>query len=230
MIGIRSTAKSKRKCRSQLFFPIGLVSLILLPQWFFMTLSTDKRLDRHAMEILLPPIGYMESLRKTAHSYLDVPPTGKCERFGFVGIEPHDSIELERLTNQVHHFVSARDTSMGIRINFYRSARYSCFVGVIDMLNMQQAVRWAILDSEIWLPNYPRSSAFRSADTIDWHDTVIHTYVADVSAFEKLRSSSLDWFTFALTVPPGIIVSILVLFVLNVRHAITIGRREKLSK
>ena len=134
----------------RLFWPAGLLSLALLPlavSWHIARSplareqSTIEVNMDHAPETWTTSLRYREAIASN----------GSWHLFEFTGNEYLDSSVFVASENAVRAHVAQNDTINGIRIHFARTARYSDFVRVLDMLDMQNATRRAYIGPEFWV-------------------------------------------------------------------------------
>jgi hypothetical protein len=142
-----------------MFWPIGLLILAIIPLVFFRHIATDPFFRiQCTMEINLPPSEDFFKAQKRMHPDIDFPPSGNWKKFAFTENDISNELRLPSLRNEIKRYIQQRDTIRGIQISFSRQMKYEMFVKTIDILNLENATRYAIWHSNVWLPRFARST------------------------------------------------------------------------
>jgi hypothetical protein len=153
---------SHQKHRRKLFWPLGLISLTVLPLMFFVYLKDNPAAHtKCTMEINLWPVNHEEFISRWAlytgeTADIDTPPDGLWNVFKFSSNETENINALEQLHKEIIRFKLQRDTIRGIEVRLDSKMSYNRFVKILDVLYNEDITRYNIIKSTIWVYKYPR--------------------------------------------------------------------------
>ncbi len=82
-------------------------------------------------------------------------PVRKYMTLNIVGEEAKDIRQLDIAKARISQIVSNSDTTAGVHFYFGKSASYGTFIKAIDILNLNGAKTYMVLDSDIWFYQFP---------------------------------------------------------------------------
>lgn len=207
--------------KRKLYYPVGLLSLSVLLFLFIIDILNDSRAyTKKVMVVTITPENYREYMSdRKKYSDIDIPPDGNWNVFTFTGDEIKNIKVFYTLHDAIKQFILKRDSLRGIEIRMSRKMSLNCFVLIMDMLEIEKANRYNIIDSSIWLPRFPCYSK-PHYDRITFDDCVIipswpyHVKVRrSKEVFEQWEVYFLDEVT---KIPLPIMLAWLGLFSLNI--------------
>jgi hypothetical protein len=212
-----------RRQKRKLFWPLGLISLTLTPLWFFSNLKDNPAVRTYyTMEINLPPQNYNEySKRWLGERDIDIPPHG---RWNVIQI-PNTLTQIDKIFDSlrivVHQFNEGHDTLCGIEIRLNSFLSYNSFVKILDILNVEDISRYAIIRSSIWIPHFPRYKYLHKTNVRDFICGGVGLYTPPVPTFyERIEFFVSDiksfWINQIICIPLPILITWVALLILNI--------------
>lgn len=137
--------------RRKLHYPVGLLSLALLPLLFMWTLNSYHVFDDlRVLEITWPQ--RFEDIHSSIYPiyktpdrvYIDINLTGDAEE---------DNIKLDFAQLEIRNMIATHDTIKGVHFHFNNEAKYRSFVRAIDICKMENANRYIANRNNIWVVN-----------------------------------------------------------------------------
>jgi biopolymer transport protein ExbD len=202
--------------RRKLFWPVGILSLAILPILLVGYVSSVPGIYRTSgIEINLPPSdlwGWVERERFD----IDIPPDGKWQQFQFGASEIDNTPIVKHLQENIRKFMTSHDTIQGIHILLDRKTSYNIFIKVLDILQQEKVSRYSLVGAEIWIPRFPRRVYF----PIPFTDRVYSGHALRPTLSDILPQVSRYWFEQVILLPPVLLLAWLVLFYVNIRRVL----------
>jgi hypothetical protein len=147
------------------FYPVGLLSLVFLPLMLVWDITqTESAKPKSTLEVNLFPLPskWDEFMRQHPLIAAD----GRWSTFRFAGNPKADQAILDSAKAAIRLHRSRNDTVNGIVICFHRATRYDAFVRLLDFFAVEGVSRYAIIDSNLWIPREPLQS-----ELLEWRYT-----------------------------------------------------------
>lgn len=142
----------KRRSRQKLFYPVGLLSLAVIPVFFFTTLVAvyHKKYDpEHTLEI-----NFAKEKSSSEGDSIFFASTFSKKRNYFIFKLNNDSIHnyyfIEAARKTLNKIKSNQDTVNGIKIEFNDSSKYDDFIKVVDNCYERWPYIFAPSGSNLW--------------------------------------------------------------------------------
>jgi hypothetical protein len=139
------------RTRRKLYYPVGLLSLALLPMLCMGTLNSHHVFDDlRVLDVTWPP--KLEDIDSSLYPiyrlpnriYIDINLTGDTEE---------DNIKLDFAQLEIRSMKATHDTIKGVRFHFNNEAKYSSFVRAINICKIENADRYIADGNNIWVLN-----------------------------------------------------------------------------
>lgn len=144
-----------KNSRSYIFFPIGLISLILLPIiciWYLNKINAFK--EERCLTIAVSN-KFWEELSLKEYGFRIYPKRNYIE-IDLTGNENDDNIRLNFAELEIRQFVKIQDTINGIRFHFDDTAKYWTLIRAIDICNSEGANIYNFYGNDMWVFNLPK--------------------------------------------------------------------------
>lgn len=226
-----------RRHKRKLYYPIGLISLVILPLLFISYVKKDPNAQiQKLIDISIVPQEYKEYLEYWKKDYdIDIPPDGHWNIFAFTNNEYNNSLTFKNLCYAVKLFNDCRDTVSGIEIKLNRKMPYNRFIQIIDMLGVENINLYFIINSDIWVPRFPRAHNIinQSSDVVI--NTIESIYIkSPLTMIERLRDSLISlkllWQEDVIKIPVLIILIWILLFILNIIRVVNWRKPNNINR
>jgi hypothetical protein len=144
----------------KLFYPLGLISLALLPLLFYINLETHlQKNDLHALEVSYPSkqnitekdtIGSDAWTKQEFLTIQDFIRYVGCQRMVLTG-DKEDCVKLAYLKIALKEMMQNKSTVTGIEIVLTRHTKYKSLVSLYDICKTEQAPRYLHYRDKFWI-------------------------------------------------------------------------------
>ncbi len=144
-----------KNSRRNLYYPIGLISLILLPITCFWYLNDIRAFKKERILTIVMSNKYWEEITFKEYGFRIHPKRDYIE-INLTGIEKDDNKRLDFAELEIREFVKTQDTIKGIRFHFNDSAKYWTLIRAIDICIYEGANIFNLNDNDMWVFNMPK--------------------------------------------------------------------------
>ncbi len=146
-----------RKKRKKIYYIPGIISLTILP--FLFIHFADKELKANSIAVIpivLTDTNLPKKFPEVFKDYKETfPPKRNYTDIVLTGNLKDDGIKLEFAQIKIRKILSANDPINGVHFQFGNSSQYWTFVKAIDILRIEGAKTYMLLDKDLWFYHFP---------------------------------------------------------------------------
>lgn len=142
----------KQLYRQRIYYPVGLISIILLPTFFIWYLNRNIAFENlRTLEIVWwsPNLHINNSFLFPKESH----PERNYTEVNITGIDYEDKIELIKAQILIRELISSKSTSTGVHFHFEDESKYWTLIKVLDICKIEKATFYIPYENDIWVMN-----------------------------------------------------------------------------
>ncbi|RZK36738.1 MAG: hypothetical protein EOO90_26780 [Pedobacter sp.] len=140
--------------RTKIFYPAGLISLVLLPILCIWNLNKQKAFEKiGALEVAYFDHNELEEY-SNSQSFKELISSRNYIVIEFTCNEKDDNIILEYAKVKIKNLIKSKDTITGVHFKFTEKAKYCNFVKAVDICQVE-SLNPLMDKNDIWIAYYP---------------------------------------------------------------------------
>lgn len=148
--------RNQKRNINQIFYPIGFISLVLLPIMCLWFLNKNRVFRKETMISISMPNEYWEKENLKEYNF-KLHPERKFTEINITGNEKEDIIKFSFAELEIRELVKTHDIIKGVKFHFDDTAKYWSLIRAIDICDEEGAKIYVLKGSDLWVYNMPKA-------------------------------------------------------------------------
>jgi hypothetical protein len=142
-----------RKYGRRLYYPAGLISLVLLPLFSIVYIYKKKPFDKpHVLEISWWSKDWGK--KNLESNFFEVCPERYYQEISINDNDAENKIKFDQAQLTIKKIVTIKDTTVGVHFHFENSAKYKSFIRALDICKIEKAKIFVPYENDLWVFHY----------------------------------------------------------------------------